>query len=419
MEKYYPPEGFAKDENSGLYYRWMTQPRADGTPGQVVVWFNAETGEYTQTDYSQEPAAATETTTPAAEAVATPITESPISDAAPAAAAPAAEPEAKPSKRNAKNRNEKGRVKADPLGIHDSDAWPPRKMPLEFRQAQIPVHRKGTAGLGVLLFFVAIGLSVFLLICTQKVPLLDEAMGYVQENTIPNSLSDSNLDTLLNDALDSLDDSTIDAIEDVLNGEQAEEPVVEEPFVEEPVVETTSERLTDLDGIFSASDLTTLQNQAYALADEYGITADEAYIMLTDELAGDYDMDDFNTLMDYVTDESVFHAFLGYWWLDDGGDTVSFVGDISQLMAYTAADAAPVDGQMFEFTIAEASCIRGILWYVPEDGSTSLPYSYTFLIDFYGNYKMTFADLLAECEYLDLDFSNLSASDIEALWGLL
>ncbi len=46
MEQYFPPEGFVKDEASGLYYQQMTLPKEDGTQGDFVVWFYPQTGEY-------------------------------------------------------------------------------------------------------------------------------------------------------------------------------------------------------------------------------------------------------------------------------------------------------------------------------------------------------------------------------------
>ena len=54
VEKYYSPEGFAKDENCGLYYHMVMGTDESGVAIQNVTWFNAETGEYSYYQYPVE-----------------------------------------------------------------------------------------------------------------------------------------------------------------------------------------------------------------------------------------------------------------------------------------------------------------------------------------------------------------------------
>lgn len=58
MEKYYPPEGFIRDKNSNLYYQKLIGTDENGVSVQYVTWFDAETGEYSQHQYPNEPISA-------------------------------------------------------------------------------------------------------------------------------------------------------------------------------------------------------------------------------------------------------------------------------------------------------------------------------------------------------------------------
>lgn len=51
MAKYNPPEGYLYDENSGLYYTQIIAKAENGTENQVVTWFDAESGQYSQEVY--------------------------------------------------------------------------------------------------------------------------------------------------------------------------------------------------------------------------------------------------------------------------------------------------------------------------------------------------------------------------------
>ncbi len=94
MAKYLAPEGYLYDEKSGLYYSQNIEVDLDGNRTQNVLWFNAETGEYTKAQYALSPVPAApplpeeflETPTPPeAVSVATPVTPETAPTAAPAA----------------------------------------------------------------------------------------------------------------------------------------------------------------------------------------------------------------------------------------------------------------------------------------------------------------------------------------------
>lgn len=53
MQTYHAPEGYQLDPSSGLYFRETQIPGPDGQLVRHIVWFNAETGEYTQQSYYQ------------------------------------------------------------------------------------------------------------------------------------------------------------------------------------------------------------------------------------------------------------------------------------------------------------------------------------------------------------------------------
>ncbi len=89
MEKFYPPEGFTKDEASGQYYEWLVLKKADGTTGNFIRWFNAETGTYTDPQeyiapQAEAAAATSDTTAAAATDTATAATSAASDAAAPA-----------------------------------------------------------------------------------------------------------------------------------------------------------------------------------------------------------------------------------------------------------------------------------------------------------------------------------------------
>ena len=50
MERYRAPEKYRKDESSGLYYKEEKLHDAKGNLIRHIIWFNAETGEYKQTN---------------------------------------------------------------------------------------------------------------------------------------------------------------------------------------------------------------------------------------------------------------------------------------------------------------------------------------------------------------------------------
>ena len=54
MEKYYSPEGYILDVNTGLYYSQVIAEGADGVEVRCVTWFNADTGEYSQYEYPMD-----------------------------------------------------------------------------------------------------------------------------------------------------------------------------------------------------------------------------------------------------------------------------------------------------------------------------------------------------------------------------
>ena len=54
MEKYREPEGYLFDERTGLYYSQIIGVDETGRQAQIVTWFNAETGEYSQYTYPVE-----------------------------------------------------------------------------------------------------------------------------------------------------------------------------------------------------------------------------------------------------------------------------------------------------------------------------------------------------------------------------
>ena len=54
MEKYREPEGYLFDERTGLYYSQVIGVDETGRQAQIVTWFNAETGEYSQYTYPVE-----------------------------------------------------------------------------------------------------------------------------------------------------------------------------------------------------------------------------------------------------------------------------------------------------------------------------------------------------------------------------
>lgn len=60
MAQYNPPEGFLYDGNSGLYYTQIIARDENGTDKQVVTWFDAETGQYSQEVYPIAPDATVE-----------------------------------------------------------------------------------------------------------------------------------------------------------------------------------------------------------------------------------------------------------------------------------------------------------------------------------------------------------------------
>ena len=51
MSVYRPPENYSLDPKSGLYYREARLSAPNGQPLRHVIWFNADTGEYTQQSY--------------------------------------------------------------------------------------------------------------------------------------------------------------------------------------------------------------------------------------------------------------------------------------------------------------------------------------------------------------------------------
>ncbi|MDD3414040.1 MAG: hypothetical protein PHY47_08565 [Lachnospiraceae bacterium] len=54
MEKYREPEGYLFDERTGLYYSQVIGVDETGRQAQIVTWFNAQTGEYSQYTYPVE-----------------------------------------------------------------------------------------------------------------------------------------------------------------------------------------------------------------------------------------------------------------------------------------------------------------------------------------------------------------------------
>ncbi|HKM04493.1 MAG TPA: leucine-rich repeat domain-containing protein [Lachnospiraceae bacterium] len=54
MQNYSAPEGFIYDENSCMYYQSVPSYDEAGNVNQLVTWFNAESGEYTQYYYSMD-----------------------------------------------------------------------------------------------------------------------------------------------------------------------------------------------------------------------------------------------------------------------------------------------------------------------------------------------------------------------------
>lgn len=55
MAKYLAPDGYLYDANSGLYYTQTVETDVAGNRTQNVLWFNAETGEYTRAQYKLPP----------------------------------------------------------------------------------------------------------------------------------------------------------------------------------------------------------------------------------------------------------------------------------------------------------------------------------------------------------------------------
>lgn len=51
MANYSAPDGYLLDEKTGLYYSQVIAKDENGCPSQVVTWFNANTGEYSQEIY--------------------------------------------------------------------------------------------------------------------------------------------------------------------------------------------------------------------------------------------------------------------------------------------------------------------------------------------------------------------------------
>jgi hypothetical protein len=65
MANYLPPEGYEFDSNSGLYYTQVIANDEAGNQVQVVTWFNADSGEYTQNTYPIQGSQVAQTVTPA------------------------------------------------------------------------------------------------------------------------------------------------------------------------------------------------------------------------------------------------------------------------------------------------------------------------------------------------------------------
>ena len=64
MANFLPPEGYEFDQNSGLYYTQVIANDSAGNQVQVVTWFNAESGEYTQNTYPIEGSQLAQSATP-------------------------------------------------------------------------------------------------------------------------------------------------------------------------------------------------------------------------------------------------------------------------------------------------------------------------------------------------------------------
>ncbi len=54
MQRYYAPEGFVYDDNTGLYYKSDIVTEENGQQTLWITWFDAQSGEYSQYSYPQE-----------------------------------------------------------------------------------------------------------------------------------------------------------------------------------------------------------------------------------------------------------------------------------------------------------------------------------------------------------------------------
>ncbi len=88
MANYLPPEGFAPDQRTGLYYSQVITQDENGNVFQVVTWFNPETGEYSRNVYPvnrQQAATPVQRTRPAAPPVNRQQTTTPVQRTRPVA----------------------------------------------------------------------------------------------------------------------------------------------------------------------------------------------------------------------------------------------------------------------------------------------------------------------------------------------